>query len=149
MAKALDLSGVSIVVVEYQPLFGGRSPVSVPRNDSFDRTKEHYSWLYYGASLRAFVELFEGRGFTLVGTNRPVNNAFFVRSDLLEGFPLELPDTASDLKEYVDGRIRESRDRSGRLDHLSGTARVAVMTDMPLVNTRTDERTTVGEAVGA
>jgi hypothetical protein len=149
VAESLDLTGVSIVVVEYQPLFGGALPVSVPRNDTFDRTKEHYSWLYYGASLRAFVQLFEARGFTLVGTNRPVNNAFFVRSDRLQDFPLELPDTASDLAEYVDGHIRESRDRDGKLDHLSGRARVDVMAEMPLVNTSTGDRVTVGVSAQA
>jgi hypothetical protein len=146
VAESLDLAGVSVVVVEYQPLFGGALPVSVPRNDLFDRTKEHYSWLYYGASLRAFVDLFQARGFTFVGTNRPVNNAFFVRSDRLGDFPLELPDPASDLAEYVDVRIRESRDRSGKLDHLSGQARVDVMADLPLVNTASGEVTTVGRA---
>jgi hypothetical protein len=149
VAESLDLTGVSIVVVEYQPLFGGALPVSVPRNDTFDRGKEHYSWLYYGASLRAYVELFQDRGFTLVGTNRPVNNAFFVRNDRLEGFPLELPDPSADLSDYVDGRIRESRDESGKLDHLSGAARVEVMADMPLVNTATGDRLTVGSSAQA
>jgi hypothetical protein len=146
VAQTLDLTGVSVVVVEYQPLFGGVLPVSVPRDDAFDRTKKHYSWLYYGASLRAFVDLFAAQGFVLVGTNRPVNNAFFVRADQLEGFPLELPDPESDLAEYVDCRIRESRDREGNLDHLSGSARIDVMADMPLVNTLSDEHLTVRDA---
>ena len=149
VAQSLDLTGVSVVVVEYQPLFGGTLAVSVPRDDAFDRTKMHYSWLYYGASLRAFVDLFAERGFTFVGTNRPVNNAFFVRADRLGGFPLEVPDVASDLAEYVDVRIRESRDREGNLDHLSGRARSESMADMPLVNTATGEPTTVAQAVRA
>jgi hypothetical protein len=149
VAQSLDLTGVSVVVVEYQPLFGGALPVSVPRNDTFDRTTQHYSWLYYGASLRAFTELFAERGFTFVGTNRPVNNAFFVRTDRLDGFPLELPDVGGDLSEYVDSRIRESRDRSGHLDHLSGAARVEVMAEMPLVSTANSDRLTVLAAARA
>lgn len=43
VAQALDLSSTSILVVEYNPLFGDKLPVSVPRNDKFDRTKEHHS----------------------------------------------------------------------------------------------------------
>ena len=147
VAQSLDLTGVSVVVVEYQPLFGAELPLSVPRNDAFDRTQEHYSWLYYGASLRAFIDLFAAQGLVFVGTNRPVNNAFFVRADRLEGFPLELPDVESGLAEYVDVRIRESRDREGNLDHLSGKARTDVMAEMPLVNTSTGEQTTVSAAL--
>jgi hypothetical protein len=148
VAESLDLSGVSIVLVEYQPLFGATLPVSVPRNDTFDRSKEHYTYLYSGASLQAFVELFARKGLTLVGTNRAVNNAFFLRSDLLEGFPLALPDPA-DLAEYTDGRIRESRDHDGKLSHLSGRERTDAMADMPLVNTVTGEHLTVGQAAQA
>jgi hypothetical protein len=146
VAQSLDVTGVSVVVVEYQPLFGGVAPVTVPRDDAFDRTKAHYSNLYYGASLRAFVDLFGAAGLRLVGTNRPANNAFFVREDRLEGWQLELPDVSSDLHEYVDCRIRESRDHAGHLSFLSGKARVDVMADMPLVHTGTGERLTVGRA---
>jgi hypothetical protein len=147
VAQSLDLAGVSVVVVEYQPLFGGRATVTIPRDDSFNRTKAHYSNLYYGASLRAFIELFGRSGFRLVGTNRPVNNAFFVREDRLDGFPLELPDPGSDLRDYVDFRIRESRDHSGALSFLSGSKRTDAIADMPLVDTLTGEHLTVAQAV--
>jgi hypothetical protein len=143
VAQSLDLTEVSVVVVEYQPLFGATAAVSVPRDDSFDRTAQHHSNLYYGASLRAFVELFDKAGLRFVGSNRPVNNAFFVRGDLLEGWRLALPDVDGDLADFTDVRIRESRDSSGALNFLTGSDRVAAIADRPLVDLRSGAGLTV------
>lgn len=147
VAEALPLDGEAVVVVEYNPLLGGELPVSVPRDDRFDRTVAHYSWLYYGASLPAFVNLFTERGYTFAGANRAGSNAFFLRGDLASGFPLTLPDPA-DLSPYVDWRGRESRDQAGRLDYLTGDDRLSVIADLPLVNTVANQTVRVAD-VGA
>jgi len=88
--QAANLDSVSVVVVEYNPLFGHNMAVTVARDDSFDRTSKHYSWLYYGASLKAFVDLLRTKGFEFVGTNRVGNNAFFVKKELRNQFSLEI-----------------------------------------------------------
>ena len=41
----------SIVVIEYNSIFGISKNYVVPYNENFERNKAHYSNLYYGASL--------------------------------------------------------------------------------------------------
>jgi hypothetical protein len=122
----IDLSEISIIVVEYNPTFGSRYAFTVPKSDSFDRTKAHYSWLYFGASLRAWVDFFDRRNFTFVGTNRAGNNAFFISRMSDEVFDYINPPDAS-LEKYVDWQVRESRDEQGRLSYLDlGLARSTI-----------------------
>lgn len=146
VAEAIDVLGVKVIVVEYNPLFGDRLPVSVPRRDDFDRRREHGSCLYYGASLRAFVELFADQGYSLIGTNRVCNNAFFVPAEVVRMADIEIPDIG-DLSRHTDWRVRESRDDKGNLTLLTGPARIAAIESMPLVNTSSGARLTVAEAV--
>ena len=145
VAEALDFSGVQIIVVEYNPLLGHRLPVSVPRDDGFDRRRAHPSWLYYGASLRAWIHLFHGNGFTFVGTNRQGNNAFFCPSARLAEIPLATPEL-EDLTRFVDWRVRESRGDDGRLSYLSGADRTEAIGSMPLIDVATERRLSVAEA---
>ena len=142
VAETVDLTSISIIVVEYNAIFGATASVSVPRDDSFDRTEAHFSWLYYGASIRAFVDLFSRRGFDLVGTNRVGTNAFFVRRGVFTFENLSLPDP-DDLVPYVDLRVRESRDRNGALNYLGGNARREVIKDLPFIDVNTREQTTL------
>jgi len=51
------LKNVSVVVVEVNPLFGDEINVTVPRNDSFDRNKAHFSNLFFGMSYKASLTL--------------------------------------------------------------------------------------------
>lgn len=133
IVEQLDLTAVSLIVAEYNPLFGSAKPVSVPNDKDFDRTTAHSSWLYFGASLPAWVHLLQRRGFSLVGTNRAGNNAFFVRQERRSEVPVA-PLDPSHLQRYVQWNVRESRDPDGRLSFLHGTSRVVAMADMPLVN---------------
>lgn len=129
--EAANLQHVSIVVVEYNPLFGSKLSVSVPRNDKFDRTSKHFSWLYYGASLGAFIQILSHKGFVFVGSNRVGSNAFFVKEDLVKKIKLSLP---VDLSRHTDWRIRESRNYAGKLDYLSNHERMNQINEMPLIN---------------
>ena len=119
--------------------------MTVPRDDAFDRTKAHFSWLYFGASLQAFGELFRQRGFALVGVNRVAHNAFFVRNDRVAdvGLPSVTP---GDYLAFTDWRLRESRDESGKLSYVSGAERVALIAGLPLVDVVSGERLDVATA---
>ena len=147
VARSIDYTGVRIVVFEYQPIFGPDKAVSVPRQDDFDRTSAHFSWLYYGASLRAFVDLMRGRGFTFVGSNRSGNNAFFVADEFVARVKLPRPDT-DDLRPFVEWTVRESHDQSGRLTYLRARDGVGLIRDLPLVDVTNDSITSVGEVLG-
>jgi len=120
----------SILIVEYNAVFGRQRPVSVPYDPEFRRTSKHFSNLYYGASLPAFDSLLSGRGYALVGTNSTGNNAFFVRRELLNGKVV-----ARSVEDgFRESGFREGRDERNELSWLTGRARRGVIADMPLVD---------------
>jgi hypothetical protein len=129
IVEAADLNEMQVIVVEYNPLFGSDFAVSVPSDDFFNRTTKHHSCLYYGASLRAFINILNQKGFIFIGSNRVGNNAFFVRQEIVGKINLPVP---SDLSLYTDWRIRESRDSSGKLNYISGSDRLEEIKDLPL-----------------
>jgi hypothetical protein len=140
--NAADLTGIKVVVVEYNPLFGNLKALTVPEEDAFDRTKKHLSWLYYGASLQAFVNILSEKGFSFIGTNRVGNNAFFVATNVSHLIPFS-PDPKNDC--YFDWRVRESRDGSSKLSFLSGEERVIEIQNLPLVDLLTKKITNLRE----
>lgn len=137
--KAMSEVDPVIVVIEYNSVLGSGASVSIPYDPAFTRTAAHPSNLYFGASLRALVDLGRARGYAFVGCNSAGNNAFFVRRDRLRGLR-EL----SVEEGYVVSRFRESRNGRGELTYLSGASRAAEIADLPLVNVATGEYTTVG-----
>jgi hypothetical protein len=116
--EALDLEKVSIVICEYNPVYGSKIACTIIRNDNYDRSKSHFSYLHFGMSLRAAILLLKRKGFIFVGSNLVGNNAFFVREELRSQIKLQIPDL-DQLEFFVDWRIRESRSRDGDLNFLS------------------------------
>jgi hypothetical protein len=135
-----DLTGIRVVVVEFNPLLGKERPVSVPKNDNFDRTSAHYSWTYYGANLFAFEFLLKQKGFVLIGTTRKGSNAFFVEEASLENFPLVV-----NSEEMHDVRARENRNEAGKLNFVSGNDRQKILFDMEVIDVRDGEIVKVAE----
>jgi hypothetical protein len=125
--ERIDVVSPILVVAEYNSVFGSRHAVTVPYDKDFDRGRAHSSNLYWGASLRALVELGNRKGYAFVGSNNAGNNAFFVRRDHLNG-QREL--TAAE--GYVESQFRESRDEMGSLTFLSGPARLQKIVDLPV-----------------
>jgi hypothetical protein len=125
----------SILIVEYNGIFGSTRPVSVPYEANFFRSRKHYSNLYYGANLPAFIHIAHKRGYALVGTNSVGSNAFFVRRDLLNDKVRE-----TTLQEcYRNSTFREGRGIKGMMTYLSGHARRQPISDMPLIDVVTGE----------
>ena len=114
--KALDLEAVSIVICEYNPIYGGEIECTIERNDEFDRVQEHYSRLHYGMSLKAAISLMGSKRFVFIGSNRAGNNAFFLKKELIHLLDITLPDV-DNLKDFIDWRVRESRDINGNLNY--------------------------------
>lgn len=140
--KELPLDGISIIVVEYSPIFGDIASCTVPRNDIFNRTSAHSSNLYWGASLTAFIELLAVKKFTFVGTNRVGNNAFFVNSSSCPKLGISIPD-GRNFGKYVDYQIREGRTIEGGLSLLSSQDRLNAISEMPIVNLKNNELSTI------
>lgn len=77
-----------VIVVEYNNRIPATKCVTVPYQESFEA--HGGAWAgdgFFGASLSAFAKLLEGRGYRLIGANRPNTNAFFA----LEGTLGQLP----------------------------------------------------------
>jgi hypothetical protein len=114
-----------IVIIEYNSVFGDRYAITVPYDPNFNRTKAHFSNLFWGCSLKALGLLAEKKGYVFVGSNSQGNNAYFVRKDKLGRLkPLRIEEG------YVKSKFRDSRDREGHLSHLSGEERLKVIGDM-------------------
>jgi hypothetical protein len=119
-----------IMIIEYNAVFGSQRAVTVPYDPGFHRTRKHYSNLYYGASLPAFLHLLGNRGYGLVGVNSAGSNAFFVRKDLLNDAITEIPLNQC----FRDSCFREGRNEKKELSFLVGSARRHVIADMPLID---------------
>jgi hypothetical protein len=130
--SALTVIEPAIVVAEYNAVFGRDLAVSVPYDPSFARFAAHYSGLYWGASLRALCSIAADKGYSLVGCNSAGNNSYFVRNDRLG--PLQ-PVTVEEA--FVPQRFRDSRDESGRLSYLDGTAARALIGALPVIDVAT------------
>jgi hypothetical protein len=124
---AISVVSPAIVVCEYNAVFGDLHPISVPYDPAFVRSSAHSSYLYWGTSIGALVHVASKKGYSLVGSNREGNNAFFVRNDLAPEVTQALDSTAP-----LASRYRESRDQSGRLSHVRGTKRADLISDMPV-----------------
>lgn len=119
-----EMQGISprIVTVEYNSSFGPDLVVTVPYKPDFERHRAHPSGIYHGASLRAFVQLGQEKGYRFVGCNSTGANAFFVRNDLAGDV---LPAVA------VEHGYRASSYRNKRM---SPEQQLALLQELPLVS---------------
>ena len=139
--EAADLSGIKVIVVEFNPLLSKTLPVSVPKDEKFDLTMKHSSWVYYGANLYAFIYLLEQRDFIFIGTTRHGSNAFFIEKSHIGRFNL--------LRDYLvlfsDVRARESRGENGELTFTSADKRQSLIADQPVVIVSTGKVVKISE----
>jgi hypothetical protein len=130
LVEALGHMRPSIMIVEYNGLFGHERCVTVPYDPAFQRTRAHPSNLYLGASLPAFVRLLNTRGYALVGVNGMGSNAFFVRRELLNDRVRE-----TDIRTCPVGPVfREARDDRGELTLRSAHASRDRIAELPLLD---------------
>jgi hypothetical protein len=142
--EAIDAVSPRILVAEYNSVFGPSAEITIPYDPGFARSEAHYSWLYFGASLGAIAGLADRKGYALVGGDSVGVNAFFVRRDMLG----EIPEVSVE-RAYVPSRLRESRDPKGELSRVTEHSdRIALIAELPVVDLRTGDETTVGAAVG-
>jgi hypothetical protein len=114
-----------IIVCEYNSAFGSSRKVSVPYKSNFVRSNEHYSELYFGASLAAFCDLAEKKGYDFIGTSGAGVNAYFVRKDLSAPF---LKYTAEN--GFNESANRDSKNEKGELLFLRHHERLDLIKDL-------------------
>lgn len=130
-----SLLNPSILILEYNAVFGKNRAVSVPYDKNFVRTKAHYSNLYWGASLTALNHAAAQKGYALIGCNLAGNNAYFVRRDLLNEKIKEM--TVEDA--FIDSKFRESRNEDYALTYLGGNDRLLLIKGLPVINVLTNQ----------
>ena len=127
--EAIDVVQPTIVIVEYNSLFGNERAITIPYQSNFRRTEAHHSNLFYGASLKALQVLATTKNYALIACNKNGNNAFFVRKDQLKGLK-EL----SVKQAYKQATFRESRDQQGKLTYLNFDDAVQVIKGLSVFN---------------
>lgn len=140
IASKMALSKTRIIVVEYNPLFGFKRAVSVFYKSDFDRTKEHYSWDYYGASIKAWQQLFSKSDFSFIGTNRQCTNAFFIKNEDVNKLGFQAP---KDLSIFTNLSTRDSRDLDSNISIRSKIQRISDISNLTVVDVTSNEELTV------
>jgi len=111
--ECISVVDPTIVIVEYNSIFGHKYATTIPYDPNFNRTKAHPSNLYWGASLKALCLLGEEKDYVFLGSNSSGNNAYFIRKTKLGKIrPITIQEG------YVRSMHRESRDSAGRLNLL-------------------------------
>jgi hypothetical protein len=131
-----------IVVVEYNSEFGCEHAVTIPYNPRFERTKAHYSNLYFGASLKALCQLADKKGYYFVGSNSSGCNAYFVRKENI-GLLNPLQPEAG----YVESKFRQARDNQGNLNFISKVERLNLLRDLEVINLEKDMKVLLREII--
>jgi hypothetical protein len=131
----LDFLNPSIIILEYNSLFGPDRAITIPYRSDFNRTKAHHSNLFFGASLRALNYAAESKGYSLIGTTIAGNNAYFIRKDLLNQ-KIKSMDTNT---AYHYSKFRESRDPQGSFSLVSGDDRFKKIKGLQVENILTGQ----------
>jgi len=127
--KEIEVISPRVVVLEYNSRFGAERAVTIPYDENFIRQKAHFSSIYFGASLKALVNLSKQKGYSFVGCNTNGVNAFFVRSDLLAKPLQELTVEEG----YIEGKFREARDANGDLSFMDAEGERKILDSLPLI----------------
>lgn len=133
--KEINCIEPTIIVCEYNSIFGNKIPLTVPYDENFIRGDYHYSNLYWGANLKSFEIMLNNKGYAYVGSNEENNIAFFCKKEIAEKHVSELIQKSDD--NFEPTKVRESTDASGRLNYLRGDDRLKEIQDLELLNLQT------------
>ncbi|MEO0311638.1 MAG: hypothetical protein RIQ89_1295 [Bacteroidota bacterium] len=127
--ESINTIDPTIVIVEYNSVFGIENPASIPYEPNFQRKVAHYSNLYFGCSISALIHLAATKGYIFIGTNSNGNNAYFVKESKAKNLK-----QISAQEGAVMARFRESRNQSGELTYLDQKAGLACIKGLPIQN---------------
>lgn len=135
--QEINVINPAIVIVEYNSIFG-MNPWTIPYAEDFQRTKCHYSNLYYGMSLSAANVLSKKLRYKLIGCNSNGNNAYFVAEKYAHLFNDSKPEEL-----FVMSRFRESRTEQGELSLLEGHHRLDLLKSLNIFDVDKNELVTI------
>lgn len=140
----IDCIDPIIIICEYNSLFGNEVPLTVPYDESFIRGNYHYSNLYSGANLKAFTDMLSKKGYSYIGSNLQNENAFFVKKEFAEQ---KLKHLLNNIPIFEASNVRESRDKNGNLNYLSGSDRIKEIQNLELFNLNTSKLVKIQELI--
>jgi hypothetical protein len=132
--EAIQCISPTLVIMEYNSIFGSDKPWTIPYQPDFTRDKAHYSYLYCGASLRSLCLLAEEKGYYFIGSNSTGNNAYFVKKGKENGLKIHSCESG-----FISSKFRESRDQNGQLNFKSGQDRLKLLKGLSIYNTESGE----------
>ena len=138
--KELSVLDPSIIICEYNSLFGQKKSVTVPYKKNYIRSEEHYSNLYYGASIMAFIDLMKKRNYFLIGTNSAGNNAFFLKKNHWNKANKLIVE-----KKIFNSKFRESRDVKGNLSFLDKKKSLELIKNKFMIDLRSNKKKRIFE----
>jgi hypothetical protein len=104
--KAINAVYPDILIVEYNANFGTEKSLTTKYTENFQRKKIGLEKLIYGCSIKSIVELCDKKNYSLVCTNSNGNNAFFVKTKLLnekiKATTIESSFKVNSFKEFFD-----------------------------------------------
>lgn len=135
--EAIDFTNLnpSVLILEYNSVFGVDRAITVPYDKSFVRTNAHYSNLYFGASLSALTYLANNKGYSLIACNTAGNNAYYVKNELLNHQII----SKTVEEAYVLSKFKEERDKKGNLTLNDSKTRVNSIKGKVVINVITSK----------
>ena len=128
-----------LFICEYNPIFGYKNQISTVYDPKFDRTKKHFSNLYFGCSIQALIHLMKTKKYSFLGTNSKGMNAFFVRNDKLHYVNKFIRN-----KKIHKSLIREGRKKNGKLNLKSLSENLKLIKNMSIIDTKTMSKKKLG-----
>lgn len=129
-----------IIVCEFNPLFGIKKAITVPNKKNFVRNKEHFSNLYFGASIKAFCKLLSKKDYVFLGTNTAGNNAFFIHKK----FTKKILKNIKEKKIFIS-KFRESRNKYGALTYLDKKKSLLLIKEKKVIDLKNRKKSKIIE----
>jgi len=139
---AIKSANPILVVCEYNSVFGDQHGLTIPYKPEFKRSNEHFSNLYFGASIKALIAMGYKKGYSFLGTSSNGVNAFFIRRDYFNIF-----ERSFDEYPMFPSKFSESRNSIGQLSFLKGDARIKQISNMQVTEVDSNRTLSIGEIV--
>lgn len=134
--EAITVVRPTIVIIEYNSMYGRESYLTVPYRPDFQWKAETSADYYWGASLGALRSLGQSKGYDLFGCNSAGNNAYFIRSDRRGN----LPEAGLD-KAYVEAQFSLGWDE--RSNPVRGCAGMQFVKGRKFIDVRDNREVTI------
>ncbi len=138
--KEMNVLNPTIIICEFNSIFGDQHQISVPYDKSFDRKKIHYSKVFFGASINAYKELLKKKGYTFLGTSSSGVNAFFIRNNYKDHILNKIKRI-----DCYPSLVRESLDRNGDLDFSNTLEQLKKIQDLEVIDENDNKKKKLSE----